>query len=117
MKFNFDATGIGSVPFKDPESALSVIFENLKAVPFWPQLPRRSFMESMYVQYSEGMPGLVIDDSRKTIHIESVKAAGGIRDLDALLRVRALGVTRCGATRTAAMLDDAGRRLGLALRV
>ena len=46
-----------------------------------------------------------------------VKAAGGIRDLDALLRVRALGVTRCGATRTAAMLDDACERLGLALRV
>jgi deoxyribose-phosphate aldolase len=44
-----------------------------------------------------------------------VKAAGGIRDLDALLRVRALGVTRCGATRTAAMLDDARGRLGLEL--
>ena len=42
-----------------------------------------------------------------------VKAAGGIRDLDALLRVRALGVTRCGATRTASMLDDARLRLGL----
>ena len=42
-----------------------------------------------------------------------VKAAGGVRDLDALLRVRALGVTRCGATRTAAMLDEARQRLGL----
>jgi deoxyribose-phosphate aldolase len=42
-----------------------------------------------------------------------VKAAGGIRDLDALLRVRALGVTRCGATRTASMLDEARQRLGL----
>jgi deoxyribose-phosphate aldolase len=42
-----------------------------------------------------------------------VKAAGGIRDLDGLLRVRALGVTRCGATRTAAMMDEARRRLGL----
>ncbi|HMD18058.1 MAG TPA: deoxyribose-phosphate aldolase [Terriglobales bacterium] len=42
-----------------------------------------------------------------------VKAAGGIRDLDGLLRVRALGVTRCGATRTASMLDEARRRLGL----
>jgi deoxyribose-phosphate aldolase len=42
-----------------------------------------------------------------------VKAAGGIRDLDTLLRVRALGVTRCGATRTTSMLDDARRRLGL----
>jgi deoxyribose-phosphate aldolase len=45
-------------------------------------------------------------------HIQ-VKAAGGVRDLDALLRVRALGVTRCGATRTAQMLDDARARLGL----
>jgi deoxyribose-phosphate aldolase len=42
-----------------------------------------------------------------------VKAAGGVRDLDALLRVRALGVTRCGATRTATILDDARRNLGL----
>ena len=42
-----------------------------------------------------------------------VKAAGGVRDLDALLRVRALGATRCGATRTASMLDEARRRLGL----
>jgi len=41
-----------------------------------------------------------------------VKAAGGVRDLDALLRVRALGVTRVGATRTAAMLDECKRRLG-----
>jgi deoxyribose-phosphate aldolase len=45
-------------------------------------------------------------------HVQ-VKAAGGIRDLEALLRVRALGVTRCGATRTAGMLDEARRRLGL----
>jgi len=43
-----------------------------------------------------------------------VKAAGGIRDLDALLRVRALGVTRCGATRTASMMNEARLRLGLA---
>jgi deoxyribose-phosphate aldolase len=41
-----------------------------------------------------------------------VKAAGGVRDLDALLKVRELGVTRVGATRTAAMLDEYKRRLG-----
>jgi deoxyribose-phosphate aldolase len=40
-----------------------------------------------------------------------VKSAGGIRDLDALLRVRALGVTRSGATRTAEMLEECRRRL------
>jgi deoxyribose-phosphate aldolase len=42
-----------------------------------------------------------------------VKAAGGVRDLDKLLEVRALGVTRVGATRTAEMLDECKRRLGM----
>ena len=40
-----------------------------------------------------------------------VKAAGGVRDLDRLLEVRALGVTRCGASRTADILEEAKRRL------
>jgi deoxyribose-phosphate aldolase len=42
-----------------------------------------------------------------------VKAAGGIRDLDALLTVRAIGVSRVGATRTQAMLEECRNRLGL----
>lgn len=42
-----------------------------------------------------------------------VKAAGGVRDFDGLLAVRDLGVTRCGASRTADMLDECRRRLGL----
>jgi len=43
-------------------------------------------------------------------HVQ-VKAAGGVRDLDALLEVRAAGVTRCGASRTKDILDEARRRL------
>jgi deoxyribose-phosphate aldolase len=39
-----------------------------------------------------------------------VKAAGGVRDLDGLMRVRDLGGSRCGATTTAAMLDEYRRR-------
>jgi deoxyribose-phosphate aldolase len=39
-----------------------------------------------------------------------VKAAGGVRTLDDLLRVRALGVTRIGATATEAILEEARRR-------
>ena len=39
-----------------------------------------------------------------------IKAAGGVRTLDDLLLVRSLGVTRIGATATAAMLDEAKRR-------
>lgn len=42
-----------------------------------------------------------------------VKAAGGVRDLDALLAIRRLGVTRCGASRTSEILDEARRRLGI----
>jgi deoxyribose-phosphate aldolase len=40
-----------------------------------------------------------------------VKAAGGVRDLGKLLEVRALGVTRVGATRTADILEECKRRL------
>src|SRR5438067_11568141 len=41
-----------------------------------------------------------------------VKAAGGVRTLDRLLAVRALGVSRVGATATKAILDEARARLG-----
>jgi deoxyribose-phosphate aldolase len=39
-----------------------------------------------------------------------VKAAGGVRDLDGLIRVRDLGASRCGASATAAILDEYRRR-------
>lgn len=42
-----------------------------------------------------------------------VKAAGGIRDFAALVQVRELGVTRCGASRTQAMMDECRQQLGL----
>src|SRR6478752_8710717 len=41
-------------------------------------------------------------------HVQ-VKAAGGVRDLDTLLKIRDLGVTRCGASRTKEMLNDLRR--------
>jgi deoxyribose-phosphate aldolase len=39
-----------------------------------------------------------------------VKAAGGVRDLDGLIRVRNLGASRCGATATATILEEYRRR-------
>ncbi len=41
-----------------------------------------------------------------------VKAAGGVRDLDRLLEVRALGVSRVGASKTKDILDECRRRVG-----
>jgi deoxyribose-phosphate aldolase len=45
-------------------------------------------------------------------HVQ-VKAAGGVRILDALLEVRELGVARVGASRTITMLDECKARLGI----
>lgn len=39
-----------------------------------------------------------------------IKAAGGVRTLDDLMRMRALGVTRVGATATEAILSEAVAR-------
>jgi deoxyribose-phosphate aldolase len=47
-------------------------------------------------------------------HVQ-VKAAGGVRDLDTLLEIRSLGVTRVGASRTREILDECRRRLGMAM--
>ncbi len=41
-----------------------------------------------------------------------VKAAGGVRTLDQLIAVQAAGCSRCGATATATMLEEAMKRFG-----
>ena len=38
-------------------------------IPFWPQLPQRNFKENMYVQFAQGLPGVVIDEALKKIYI------------------------------------------------
>ncbi len=43
-----------------------------------------------------------------------VKAAGGIRTLEDMLEVKALGVTRVGATATVAILEGAKKKYGMA---
>lgn len=68
----FLASGVGSLPSVNPKEACSLIFKYLKdGIPFWPQLPRRDFKENMYVQYSEGLPGVVIDEKQRKIHINT----------------------------------------------
>ena len=61
-EFNCLPTIIGSMPHTDPYQACSLIARYLKDIPTWPQLPRLSFMENMYVQYSERFPGVVVND-------------------------------------------------------
>ena len=61
------ATGIGSLPHRDPEEALELVLRCCPEVPFWPQLPRRAFKENMCVQFSRGMPALVLDEEKERI--------------------------------------------------
>ena len=42
-----------------------------------------------------------------------VKAAGGVRDLETLLKVRELGISRVGASKTAQILDPCREQFGL----
>jgi methionine synthase II (cobalamin-independent) len=53
----------GSLPHTDPTVACRLVLEKLD-IPTWPQLPRRSFLENMYVQFSERFPGIVLADER-----------------------------------------------------
>ncbi|MCM2372568.1 deoxyribose-phosphate aldolase [Aporhodopirellula aestuarii] len=64
-----------------------------------------------------GTSGATLDDLRlmrkhAADHVQ-VKAAGGVRDLKGLREVREIGVSRCGASRTQAILDPLREELGL----
>jgi hypothetical protein len=68
MDFNpqFLTTQIGSMPYPDG-SAICERLVSILDIPAWPQLPRRSFRESMYVQYSPALPGIVLDEGKEKI--------------------------------------------------
>jgi len=63
---HFGTTHIGSVPYKDADGLCERLISMLD-VPAWPQMPRRTFRENMYVQYSAGLPGVVLDEAREKI--------------------------------------------------
>jgi len=63
-------TIIGSMPHTDPKLACTQIARYLKDIPAWPQLSKRSFLENMYVQFSEGFPGLMVDTKEKSILVD-----------------------------------------------
>lgn len=66
-------TAIGSMPNLDAGEALNVVLKYLPDIPVWPQLPKRSFLENMYVQFSEGFPGVVLDHEKERIYIDQSK--------------------------------------------
>ncbi len=66
FEFNCKPTIIGSMPHTLPGKACDLILKHLKDIPAWPQLPKKSPLEAMSVQFSRGFPGLeVVDGSLK----------------------------------------------------
>jgi len=51
---------IGSMPQKTPAEALRVLGDYPLTIPTWAQLPKRTFVEGMVPQYSEGFPGVKV---------------------------------------------------------
>jgi methionine synthase II (cobalamin-independent) len=69
-------TGIGSFPFTDIDKTIDLIFSTCKEIPFWPQLPKRSFLENMYTPFLEGVPCIVSDEQKNTIFMDTASTQG-----------------------------------------
>jgi methionine synthase II (cobalamin-independent) len=65
------ATAIGSFPHDDPAAACDLILNSIPEIPTWPQLPATSFREGMEIQYSEGLPGIVVDEAKGRIYFDT----------------------------------------------
>ena len=74
IEFGCRATAIGSMPHTDPHAACSQVIGSLRDIPAWPQLPKRGFLENMYAQYSEGFPGVVVENDR--VYVDGDRAQG-----------------------------------------
>jgi hypothetical protein len=70
FKPHFLTTQIGSMPYPRPDGICERLVSVLD-IPAWPQLPRRSFLESMYVQYSPALPGIVMDREKEKIYFNT----------------------------------------------
>lgn len=68
---NLLTTAMAIMPHTDVDRALEVVLS--MDVPFWPQLPHLSYYEDMYVQASEGFPGIVLDLEKRTVRFSMEK--------------------------------------------
>jgi len=71
IEFNCLPTAVGSMPHTDPQAACAQVINHLKEIPCWPQLPKRSFKENMYTQYSQGFPGITVTDDK--VYVDRTK--------------------------------------------
>lgn len=65
---NCQTTAMGILPHREVKKALELALS--LDIPFWPQLPRVSYLEDMYVQAAHGFPGIKIDEAARTITVD-----------------------------------------------
>ncbi len=65
---NCQTTAMGILPHQDVQRALEIALS--LDIPFWPQLPKVSYFEDMYVQALENFPGVKIDAVHQKIHFD-----------------------------------------------
>lgn len=73
---------VGSVPLPDAAVAWDLILKYMPQIPVWPQLPRRSYLENMYAQFSENFPGIVVDLEAERTYVD--RAQNLDRDMERL---------------------------------
>jgi hypothetical protein len=66
------------MPHTDPDQALAAALS--MDIPFWPQLPRLSYYEDMYVQASEHFPGILLNLDNQTLTFSMDKFAVELED-------------------------------------
>ncbi len=62
-------TAMGILPHTDLDQAMKVALS--VDIPFWPQLPKLSYREDMYVQLTENFPGIQVDLPQQKINFNS----------------------------------------------
>jgi len=75
---NLLTTAMAVMPHTDVDHALEVALST--DIPFWPQLPRYSYYEDMYVQASEHFPGIVLDMEKQTLRFSMDKFMGELEE-------------------------------------
>jgi len=76
---NLLTTGMGILPHKEMERALSLALS--VDIPFWPQLPRMSYYEDMYVQAAENFPGMVLEPENRRLFLQTDKFYGELENV------------------------------------
>jgi len=69
MPGNCLTTAMGILPHDNIADALKISLS--VDIAFWPQLPRYSFYEDMYVQVSENFPGIRLDEEKRKIGLDT----------------------------------------------